>query len=154
KAVLSIITTSMPLLKEFYPDYVKKYSSDLRMIADVYKIENFGTHLHPISYIKIVDLTRSIYWTRYVQQITYTFRNKKYSRYKQLIIIYLIIEVLAFVLTFPFSFTVFYILNYFNFINEFYVDGFGACFYISYWLIIKIIKWIFPDDRRTSEDRV
>ncbi len=69
KEILSIITTSMPLLNEYYPEYITRYSSDTNMIIDSldYKIDNLCTyHLYPFSSnIKIVDLTPSKLWTKF-----------------------------------------------------------------------------------------
>ncbi len=68
KAFLSIITTSMPLLNAYYPEYVARYSSDTNMIINSsnYKIEHLSTsHLYPFSSnTKIIDYT-SIFWRIY-----------------------------------------------------------------------------------------
>jgi len=72
KKYLNIITTSLPLLKKFYPEYVLKFSSDANMIIDSsdYKIENLSTsHLYPFSSnIKIIDCTPSIFGIKYIYQ--------------------------------------------------------------------------------------
>ncbi len=43
KEFLGIITTSMPLLNEYYSEYITRYSSDINMIIDSldYKIEKY-----------------------------------------------------------------------------------------------------------------
>ena len=60
KEFLSIITSSIPLLNEYYPEYVTRYSSDTNMIIDFlkYKIEHLDvSHLSSFSNnIKIIDL--------------------------------------------------------------------------------------------------
>ncbi|CAI2190152.1 9371_t:CDS:2, partial [Funneliformis geosporum] len=68
KAYLSIINESMPLLDNYYPEYITRYSSDTNMIIDSpeYKIEQLSTsHLNPFSNIGIVNLSPSIAWTKY-----------------------------------------------------------------------------------------
>src|ERR1043165_7986945 len=67
-----------------------------------------------------------------------------YSDFFQKILarICLVIGTLIFYVTFPISFPIFYILNYFHLINEIYVDGFSKCYYESYDFISKKVKQI------------
>ncbi|SRR6266498_684326 len=136
KKFLSIITTSLPLLNKFYPDYVTKFSSDTNMITDSinYRIENLSTsHLYSFpNNIKIVNLISSISWTKYTYKLDYMHYNSQI-----LISLYFAIEVLIFYLTLPISFPIFHILNYFHLINEIYIDGFTKHFYKSYDFISK-----------------
>ncbi|CAI2190288.1 18119_t:CDS:2, partial [Funneliformis geosporum] len=72
KAFLSIFNASMPLLNKYYPEYIARYSSDTNMLIDSleYKVEHLATfHLYPFSNIEIVDLTPSIFWTKYTIQV-------------------------------------------------------------------------------------
>ncbi|GET00353.1 hypothetical protein GLOIN_2v1874127 [Rhizophagus clarus] len=66
---LSIITTTMPLLNKHYPEYVLRYSLETTMIIDrpVYSIDDQyrDLHLHSFQYLQLIDLTRSILWSRY-----------------------------------------------------------------------------------------
>ncbi|PKY51141.1 hypothetical protein RhiirA4_496374 [Rhizophagus irregularis] len=138
KAFLSIITTSMPLLNDFYPEYIEKYSSDTNMIIDSlnYKIEYLGnSHLHPFSDIEIVDLSPSIYWLDYAYNL-----DKLQHKHKIFYVALLIIQLLIYFLTFPISFPIFYILNYFHVINEIHTDGSSFFHYRSYYFISKKIK--------------
>jgi hypothetical protein len=69
--------------------------------------------------------------------------------------IYYLIGILLFVLTCPISFPLFFILNYFNIINDIYADGFSTCYYTFDYrfrsLISKINYWISPESP-TSKD--
>ncbi|CAG8676960.1 826_t:CDS:2 [Funneliformis mosseae] len=73
KMFLSIITTSMPLLEKYYPEYLTRYSLDTNMIIDSldYKIEHKEySSLHPFTKnIKVVNLTRSIWWSVHVNNL-------------------------------------------------------------------------------------
>ncbi|CAI2199092.1 9126_t:CDS:1, partial [Funneliformis geosporum] len=72
KAYLSIISKSMPLLENHYPEYITRYSSDTNMIIDSpeYKIEQLSTsHLNPFFNIGIINLTPSIAWTKYTNLV-------------------------------------------------------------------------------------
>jgi hypothetical protein len=67
---LSIITSTMPLLNKYYPDYISRYSSETNMITDssFYRIEYKNSNLHLYSssqYPQIINLTRSIWWCKY-----------------------------------------------------------------------------------------
>ena len=135
KGFLSIITTSMPLLKEYYPEYIKRYSSDTRMIMDDYKMEyHSNSHLCLFSNIEIVDLTRSISWTKYT---LYYYLAKLNYRW-------------IFYLTFPISFPLFHILNYFHIVNEVYYNGFYYAYYKSYDFISKKLSLIFYETQKST----
>ncbi|CAG8498978.1 7075_t:CDS:2 [Funneliformis mosseae] len=63
KAFLSIITYSMSLLNQYYPEYIIKYLCDTDMIIDSldYDIGRLNSsHLYPYEGFKLVNLTRSI----------------------------------------------------------------------------------------------
>ncbi|PKY27512.1 hypothetical protein RhiirB3_443259 [Rhizophagus irregularis] len=67
---LSIITSTMPLLNKYYPDYISRYSSETTMITDssFYDMEykNIKFHLYSSSqHPQIFNLTRSIWWCKY-----------------------------------------------------------------------------------------
>ena len=84
KAFLGIITTLMPVLSEYYPEYVARFSSDTNMIIDSfdYKIEHLSTsHLYPFfSIVRIVDVT-SILWNKYIYQRMIQTINDSSKRY-------------------------------------------------------------------------
>jgi len=104
-----------------------------------YKIEHLNTctwHLDPFSNIEIVDLTPSIFWTKY----TYKLKQLDYvDNFESLYKVYLAIGSLMFFLTSPISFPIFIILNYFHLINEIYEDGFSKCYYNFYYFISNSI---------------
>jgi hypothetical protein len=56
KAFLSIITSTMPLLNEYYPEYILKYSSETNMIIDssFYSIEHQNKNLHLYSFFNLL----------------------------------------------------------------------------------------------------
>ncbi|PKY29596.1 hypothetical protein RhiirB3_484012 [Rhizophagus irregularis] len=151
KAFLSIITKSMELLNKYYPEYVTKFSSDTNMIIDSpnYKIVPLRTsHLYSFSNIEIVDLSRSIFWTKCIQQISNIYNHTDKTVIRVLVlIIFGIFECLIFFLTFPISFPIFYILSYFNIINEIITDGFTEIYYRYYYYISKRINSIFSDEK-------
>ena len=113
---LSIITSTMPLLKEYYPEYILRYSLDSTMIIDspFYSIEHQNENLHLCSfqYPQLVNLTQSILWTRYTY---YLWDNYSFAlAIIQLIIIFLLLPI------FPIYFAIFYILSKYHFINDIY----------------------------------
>src|SRR5438034_1238234 len=69
RVFLSIITSTMPLLNEYYPEYISKYSLETTMIIDssFYSIEhqNKKLHLHSFFSLQIVNLSKSLLWTKY-----------------------------------------------------------------------------------------
>ncbi len=167
KEFLGIITTSMPLLKKYYPEYITKYSLDTNMIIDSidYKIEHvehYNTlHLYPFSKnIQLVNLTRSILLTKYQYKMVEIiesdsnisntcFLSLKFVQ-NLMILIFYIIEILILTLTFPISFPIFCILNYFHLINSIYYHGdmfsfFYYClfYYFSYVILDNITSLLF-----------
>ncbi|UZO16346.1 uncharacterized protein OCT59_007735 [Rhizophagus irregularis] len=74
KMCLSIITSTMPLLNEYYPEYISRYSSETVMIIDspFYSIEYDHTKLHLYSYqhhLQIINITQSIWWLNYCKSM-------------------------------------------------------------------------------------
>ena len=69
KMFLSIITSTLPLFNEYYPEYISRYSLETIMIVDssFYNIEHQNSNLHLCSFQhpQIVNLTRSILWSKY-----------------------------------------------------------------------------------------
>ncbi|GET04866.1 hypothetical protein GLOIN_2v1874127 [Rhizophagus clarus] len=67
---LSVIVSKMSLLNKYYPEYITRYSIETTMITDSlsYGIEHQYNNLHLCSFqpIQVVDLTRSILWTKYI----------------------------------------------------------------------------------------
>ncbi|GBC32083.2 hypothetical protein GLOIN_2v1874127 [Rhizophagus irregularis DAOM 181602=DAOM 197198] len=65
KTFLGIISITMPLLNEYYPEFILKYSLETNMITDsqFYNIEN-NLHLYSKN-LQLIDLTRSILWSKY-----------------------------------------------------------------------------------------
>ncbi|POG74054.1 hypothetical protein GLOIN_2v1580390, partial [Rhizophagus irregularis DAOM 181602=DAOM 197198] len=67
---LSIITSTMPLLNEYYPEYISRYSLETTMITDspFYYIEHqdINLHLYPFRrYFHTIDISQSIWWLNY-----------------------------------------------------------------------------------------
>jgi len=139
KAFLSVITTSMPLLKKYYPEYITRYSLDTNMIIDSldYKKEHLNIlHLYPFSKnIEMINLTRSIFWSKWGYQLLLD--NDAFSN-RILLIIILIIEFLSFILMFPILFLIFRILDYFHVTNFIYTDVLTGL----YLCIIQLLKSI------------
>ncbi len=78
KSFLSIITSTMALLDEYYPEYILKYSSETNMIIDssFYGIEHRNKNLHLYSffqYPQIANLSQSLLWTKFQYKFTHTF---------------------------------------------------------------------------------
>ncbi|GBB85856.1 hypothetical protein RclHR1_01230019 [Rhizophagus clarus] len=70
KMFLSIITTTMPLLNKYYPEYITRYSLATTMIVDspFYVIEDKHINLHLYSFqhcLQMTDITQSIWWLDY-----------------------------------------------------------------------------------------
>ncbi|PKY27687.1 hypothetical protein RhiirB3_390471 [Rhizophagus irregularis] len=68
KTFLGIISITMPLLNEHYPEFILKYSLETNMITDsqFYNIDDKKKNLHLYSNNpQIIDLTRSILWFKY-----------------------------------------------------------------------------------------
>ncbi|UZO26961.1 uncharacterized protein OCT59_019171 [Rhizophagus irregularis] len=70
KSFLSIITSTMPLLNEYYPKYIIKYTSETNMIIDssFYSTKNQNKNLNLYPFFQspqIVNLSQSLLWTKY-----------------------------------------------------------------------------------------
>ncbi|CAI2177911.1 2752_t:CDS:2 [Funneliformis geosporum] len=125
KAFLSIITNSMPLLNQYYPEYITKYILDTCMIIDApdYDMGKFNTpHLYPFEGIKLVNLTPSIPWLKYNNLL------KMINRPFRLLIQFIGLIISTYLL--PISFAIYYVLNYFNIIN--YIANYGGTVYVYY----------------------
>ena len=61
---LSIITSAMPLLNEYYPEYINRYSLETNMIMDNIGLQSDNLHLYPQN-LQIINLTKSIPWSKY-----------------------------------------------------------------------------------------
>jgi hypothetical protein len=67
---LSIITSTMPLLNDYFPEYIYRYSLKTSMIIDSpsYNIKHQNSNSHLCSffqYNQLVNLTQSILWLKY-----------------------------------------------------------------------------------------
>jgi hypothetical protein len=150
---LSIITSVMPLLDEYYPEYILKYSSETNMIIDSfsYSIEhqynNLQEHqyknLHLYSFSQspqIVNLSRSLLWTKY------HYKLKLLS--KTSLVIIFIIQALIILLTFPLFLATFYILLKYNFVNTIFEDLFTYVYQLVtedlYFAILKKVTTATP----------
>ncbi|GBC41655.2 hypothetical protein GLOIN_2v1874127 [Rhizophagus irregularis DAOM 181602=DAOM 197198] len=114
---LSIITSTMAVLNEYYPEYILKYSLETNMIIDssFYNIEHQSNNLHLYSFqsLQIINLTRSILWSKYNKLLYKFWKNQPL----------IIIELLIIFLTLPGFPIIFFILNIlfkYNFINDLY----------------------------------
>ncbi|RIA95733.1 hypothetical protein C1645_816322 [Glomus cerebriforme] len=117
KMLLSIITSTIPLLNEYYHEYTLKCSLETNMIIDSpsYNIEHQNNSLHLYSqYLQIDNLTHSILWIKYNNIIGVL--HDKIPRFLK------IFQYLAIFLTFPIlpilSVT-FYLLSKYHYINDF-----------------------------------
>ncbi|PKK57584.1 hypothetical protein RhiirC2_858163 [Rhizophagus irregularis] len=80
KSLLSIITSAMPLLDEYYPEYIPKYSSETNMIIDssFYRIRHQNKNLHLYSCFQspqIANLSKSLLWTKYCYKVYCIFKK-------------------------------------------------------------------------------
>ncbi|GBC03030.1 hypothetical protein RclHR1_04950002 [Rhizophagus clarus] len=121
KIFLNIITSTIPLLNEYYPEYILRYSFETTMIIDsssyTIKHQSHNLHLYSFHYPQIINLTQSILWTKYI--ILY---HKLYVNHYTLFIILNTIQCLLILLILPISpifFTAFHILSKYHFINDF-----------------------------------
>ncbi|PKK59540.1 hypothetical protein RhiirC2_857300 [Rhizophagus irregularis] len=77
---LSIITSTMAVLNEYYPEYILKYSLETNMIIDssFYNIEHQSNNLHLYSFqsLQIINLTRSILWSKYNKLLYKFWKNQ------------------------------------------------------------------------------
>jgi hypothetical protein len=125
---LSIITSMMPLLNEYYPEYISKYSLELMMITDSpsYSInhQNINLHLCSFQHLKLVNLTRSILWFKYN-----IFLDELKDNHMTMYSILLVIESLIILLFLPIYLFTFYLLYKHDFINHTYGHGNFAILY-------------------------
>ncbi|PKY50974.1 hypothetical protein RhiirA4_467762 [Rhizophagus irregularis] len=130
KMFLSIITSTMPLLNEYYPEYIEKFSLETTMIIDSpsYSIEHQSSNLHLFSfqYPHMVNLSRSILWFKYNELMSSLLEN-----HERISLILNSFQFLIILLTFPIYFITFYILSYFNFIDDLITYGLFSEFYFK-----------------------
>ncbi|PKK75983.1 hypothetical protein RhiirC2_773001 [Rhizophagus irregularis] len=142
---LSIITSTMPLLYEYCPEYVLRYSLETIMIIDspFYNIEpqNNNLHLHSFfRYPQIINLTRSILWLKYNIKMDKLKRN-----HNILFQMLFFIQILVILLLFPIYFATFYILSKYHFVNNIYAsDAFSI-----YLKVVDILSKNIPRNRKT-----
>ncbi|RIA87082.1 hypothetical protein C1645_828290, partial [Glomus cerebriforme] len=117
KMFLSVITSTISLLDEYYPEYILKYSLETSMIINSYNIKHQSKSLHLHSQnLQMNNLSRSILWTKYLTIC------KGLKRVKRLGIIYIIFQCLVIFLALPILpilFAIFHLLLKCNFINGF-----------------------------------
>ncbi|GBB98777.1 hypothetical protein RclHR1_03320003 [Rhizophagus clarus] len=109
---LSIITSIMRLLNEFYPEYTSRYSLDTIMITDsFYSIEykNINLHLH------------SFFQYPHITDLTWSYKCKKLMNHIYIKRIHRILKIIR-LLLFPIIFIIRIVINkfrpiYFHFIN-------------------------------------
>ncbi|PKY49577.1 hypothetical protein RhiirA4_545380 [Rhizophagus irregularis] len=146
KSFLSIITSAMPLLDEYYPEYILKCSSETNMIIDsfFYSIKHQNKNLHLYSFLQtpqIANLSQSLLWTKFCYKISCTI--DRYRGSSLLIFIWLIISViqaLIILLALPLCLATFYILSKYNFINNIYNEVFSLIYFNVEHKIFKIFK--------------
>ncbi|GET00350.1 hypothetical protein GLOIN_2v1874127 [Rhizophagus clarus] len=138
--VLSIITSTLPLLHKHYPEYVFRYSLETTMIIDhpIYNIEyrHNNLHLYSFQYLQLVDLTRSILWSKY---------NYFLSNHESIYGMLILIQISMIILLLPFFFiyiAIFHILLRYHFVNDiFSVDILSSIYQI---LLSKLAKDKIP----------
>ncbi|PKY21454.1 hypothetical protein RhiirB3_470328 [Rhizophagus irregularis] len=145
KMCLSIITSTMPLLNEYYPEYISRYSSETVMIIDspFYSIEYDHTKLHLYSYqhhLQIINITQSIWWLNYcklmeVYEASYMKKKTKYF------LILNNIHLLIVLPLFPIYFVICHILLKYHFIIDWY-KKYG--FFNLYLSVVKKFLKIIP----------
>ncbi|CAB4423709.1 unnamed protein product [Rhizophagus irregularis] len=115
---LGIITGTLPLLNKYYPEFILKYSLETNMIIDSqsYKIKD-KENLHLYSKNpQLIDLTRSILWTKCNIKMDNIKDNIYYISF-----IYFIIFLTFPIL--PILLFIFYLLSKYYFINDFSYDN-------------------------------
>ncbi|PKY42634.1 hypothetical protein RhiirA4_456466 [Rhizophagus irregularis] len=142
KMFLSIITSTMPLLNEYYPEYILKYSLETVMIIDspFYSIKYEHTKSHLYSYqhrLQIIDITQSIWWLNYCKLMEFYEVNRKTKYFLILNNIHLLIVLPLF----PIYFVICYILLKYHFINDWY-KKYG--FFNLYFNVVKKFLKIIP----------
>ncbi|RGB36672.1 hypothetical protein C1646_757826 [Rhizophagus diaphanus] len=135
KSFLSIITSTMSLLDEYYPEYILKYSSETNMIIDssFYSIEHQNKNFHLHSFFQspqIANLSKSILWSKYQHKFNYAMLNRHHGLKDFRVLLFLIIWVIKSLIIFliiPLYFATCYILFKYNFINDVYttIDAFS-----------------------------
>ncbi|PKY52010.1 hypothetical protein RhiirA4_546901 [Rhizophagus irregularis] len=113
-----IITGTLPLLNKYYPEFILKYSLETNMIIDSqsYKIKD-KENLHLYSKNpQLIDLTRSILWTKCNIKMDNIKDNIYYISF-----IYFIIFLTFPIL--PILLFIFYLLSKYYFINDFSYDN-------------------------------
>ncbi|UZO14412.1 uncharacterized protein OCT59_005869 [Rhizophagus irregularis] len=127
KLFLSIITSVMPLLDEYYPEYILKYSSETNMIIDssLYSKKHINKNLHLYSFFQspqIANLSKSLLWTKYYYKLYKLYHKAKRTNLLIfiLLIIYYAIQALIILSTLPLYLAICYILSKYNFINDIY----------------------------------
>ncbi|RGB28686.1 hypothetical protein C1646_767546 [Rhizophagus diaphanus] len=146
KSFLSIITSTMPLLDKYYPEYILRYSSETNMIIDssFYHIEHQNKNLHLCSFFQspqLANLSRSLLWTKFNDKLVHIVFDSSLLiiLYVIILIIIIIIQVLIILLTLPLYLVTFYILSKYNFINDIYTpDAFSE---VYFYIELKIFKF-------------
>jgi hypothetical protein len=138
---LSIITSTMPLLSKYYPEYISRYSLETIMIIDspFYSVEHRNKNLQLYSFFQfpqIINLSHSILWTKY-QDLMWNLQKIFCIPF----MLFYVIQVLIILLTLPLFLATFYILPRCHLINDIYMgDGFSFCYYYFYKTFIFISK--------------
>jgi hypothetical protein len=141
KMFLNIITSTMPLLNDYYPEYILRYSLETVMIIDspFYSIEHEHSNLHFYTfqhYLQIFDITQSIWWLNFSKLIDYYIINdtKKYLILNN-------IHLLIILPLLPIYFVTCYILLKYHFIND-WCKRYG--FPNLYFYVVEIFLKIIP----------
>ncbi|UZO26924.1 uncharacterized protein OCT59_019135 [Rhizophagus irregularis] len=147
KSFLSIITSTMPLLDKYYPEYILRYSPETNMIIDSssYSIEHQNKNLHLCSffqYPQIANLSQSLLWTKYHYKFYSDYHED--DEYRDLLYYIInVIQALIILLTLPLYFVTFYILSKYNFINNIYIrDVFSVVYFYAELFIFEILEKI------------
>jgi hypothetical protein len=141
KMILSIITSTMPLLNEYYPEYIERYSLETMMILNSYGIEYQinNLHLYSFQYPQLVNLSQSILWFKYNEFMRNLFKN-----HKRVFTILSYIQSLIIFLLLPIYFFTFFILSKFNFFDRILTKEIYSSLYF------KVIEKI-PKSKRTPK---
>ncbi|PKK61670.1 hypothetical protein RhiirC2_791467 [Rhizophagus irregularis] len=149
---LSIITSTMSLLNEYYPEYILRYSLETTMIIDtpfystVHKNNNL--HLSSFQYPQMVNITQTILWARYN-----IFMRKLHDRNIYTFMIYIVLNIIQFLIILPLSpiyFTTYYILLKYHLINNIYVSDMLSYFYLIPSYFVNVYYKIFPRSTITT----
>ncbi|GBC02745.1 hypothetical protein RclHR1_00480002 [Rhizophagus clarus] len=111
---LSIITSTMPLLDEHYPEFISKYSFDTAMVMNspIYNTryhKRSSYHLHPFQ-IEIINLS---WWTKYNELM-----GRLYNNYKKIFWLLYVVQILIIIPFLPIYFATFYILLKYGLVNR------------------------------------